>query len=113
MEQRFRKEAQILFELHHPNIVRVFEYDEEPGFGTYLVMEFVRARDLKKMLNPEPGLWRQLPYTEAIRIGRAIASALAAAHAARLIHRDIKPENILIEEQTGRPVLIWKLGRGG
>ncbi len=99
--RRFRHEAQMMARLQHPNIVRVFDIDSEPGFGTYLVMEFIQGMDLGKVLAQR----HRLPYPEVIEIGLAIASALDFAHGAGLVHRDIKPGNILIEDTTGRAVV--------
>ena len=101
IERRFLHEAQMMARLEHPHIVRVFDIDQEPGFGTYLLMEFVRGRDLGDVLRQEG----RFSYAETLRIGIAVASALECAHRAGLVHRDIKPANILIEDGTGRPVV--------
>ena len=87
--------------LQHPNIVRVFDIDSAPEFGTYLVMELIEGIDLGKLLRRDG----RLPVVEALKIGRAVASALETAHAAGLVHRDIKPANILIEEKSKRAVV--------
>jgi len=101
IERRFLHEAQMMARLEHPHIVRVFDIDQEPGFGTYLLMEFIRGRDLGDVLRQEG----RFSYPETLRIGIAVASALDCAHRAGLVHRDIKPANILIEDGTGRPVV--------
>jgi len=101
IERRFLHEAQMMARLEHPHIVRVFDIDQEPGFGTYLLMEFIRGRDLGDVLRQEG----RFSYAETLRIGIAVASALDCAHRAGLVHRDIKPANILIEDGTGRPVV--------
>ncbi|MEW6269017.1 MAG: protein kinase, partial [Thermodesulfobacteriota bacterium] len=101
IERRFLHEAQMMARLEHPHIVRVFDIDQEPGFGTYLLMEFIRGRDLGELLREEG----RFSYAETLRIGIAVASALDCAHRAGLVHRDIKPANILIEDGTGRPVV--------
>ncbi|MFQ5666483.1 MAG: protein kinase, partial [Candidatus Binatia bacterium] len=98
---RFRHEAQMMARLQHPNIVRVFDIDSEPGFGTYLLMELIKGVDLGKILRAQG----RLKYAEVLRTGLAIASALDTAHRAGLVHRDIKPGNILIEEATTRAVV--------
>ena len=101
IERRFLHEAQMMARLEHPHIVRVFDIDQEPGFGTYLLMEFIRGRDLGDVMRAEG----RFSYAETLRIGIAVASALDCAHRAGLVHRDIKPANILIEDGTGRPVV--------
>jgi serine/threonine protein kinase len=98
---RFRHEAQMMARLQHPNIVRVFDIDSEPGFGTYLLMELIKGVDLGKVLRAHG----RLKYSEVLRIGATIASALDTAHRAGLVHRDIKPANILIEETSARAVV--------
>src|SRR5262245_4663170 len=81
---RFRHEAQMMARLQHPNIVRVFDIDSEPGFGTYLLMELIRGGDLGKLLRTHG----RMPYVDVLRTGLAIASALDTAHRAGLVHRD-------------------------
>ncbi|MBI3782770.1 MAG: protein kinase [Deltaproteobacteria bacterium] len=99
---RFRREGQILARLRHPNIVGVMDCDFEPGFGHFLVMEFVRGVDLSATIRSTGGL----EYSEVLRIGQAVASALDYAHKAGVVHRDIKAKNILLEKGTGRPVVL-------
>ena len=53
IERRFLHEAQMMARLEHPHIVRVFDIDQEPGFGTYLLMEFIRGRDLGDVIRAE------------------------------------------------------------
>src|SRR5262245_48835600 len=101
IERRFLHEAQMMARLEHPHIVKVFDVDQEPGFGTYLLMEFIQGRDLGTLLRERD----RFTYEETLRIGQAVASALDCAHAAGLVHRDIKPANILLEEASGRPVV--------
>jgi len=100
--ERFRREAFSMARLRHNHIVEVIDYDIEPGFGAYYVMEFIVGADLVKIIQ-ERG---RLPYAEVLRIGSEVASALDYAYRKRgLVHRDIKPANILIEAATGRAVV--------
>jgi len=99
---RFQREARVMAQLRHPNIVRVFDVDTE-GDLSYFVMEYVDGRPLNAVLHG-----RQPPsIAEAVRIAYEVGSALACAHDHPLtvIHRDIKPSNILIEAATGRAVV--------
>jgi hypothetical protein len=94
-EARLRalREARIAARLQHPNAIVVYdvaEYDGEPC----LVMEYLPSRSLAAVLAER----RCLPVTEVASIGKQVASALAAAHAAHIVHRDVKPGNILITE---------------
>jgi len=101
--RRFQREAQVLAQLSHPNIVRVFDFDAGGDRDYYLVMEFLQGENLRQLLN-ERGAF---PLADVLRIGTQIASALAYAHAQTpaVVHRDIKPSNILIEDGTGRVVV--------
>ncbi|HZS42561.1 MAG TPA: serine/threonine-protein kinase [Polyangia bacterium] len=88
---RFRREAEIIATLEHPNIVNLVDYNVSDDNTPYIVMEFLDGEHLGKRL--ERG---KLPLGEALRIARAVASALSAAHAREIIHRDLKPENIIL-----------------
>lgn len=90
-KQRIRREGRIAARLHHPNAVVVFDvadHEDQP----WLVMEYVQSRSLAAALI-ERGL---LPPAEVATIGRQLADALAAAHAAGIVHRDVKPGNVLL-----------------
>ncbi len=97
--RRFDREALLLRELDHPNIIQVFAFFQE-GKRRYLVMEYMEAGSLYDRLE------RQGPITvaRAREIGLAVCDALAHAHRLGAIHRDIKPENILLRAD-GTPVL--------
>jgi serine/threonine-protein kinase len=76
----------------HPNIAAVFGAGEENGV-VFLVMELVEGKTLRAILKERGGL---LGIDEALRLTRAIAAGLAAAHEAGIIHRDLKPENVMV-----------------
>jgi eukaryotic-like serine/threonine-protein kinase len=90
---RALREARIAARLQHPNAIVVYDVAEHDG-EPCLVMEYLPSRSLAAVLG-ERGC---LPVSEVASIGRQIASALAAAHAARIVHRDVKPGNILITD---------------
>lgn len=92
--ERFRNEAKAAARLSNPSIVQVFDVGDEPGFGPYLVFEYVRGHSLKQVIQAEGPLAPE----RIVDIAKQIASALDAAHAAGIIHRDVKPDNILIGE---------------
>jgi serine/threonine-protein kinase len=92
--RRFEREAEIGFQLNHPNIVRAFEYSIE-GDISYLVMEMVRGQELKQYF--DQGNYFNLPV--AIRLMTELLEALDHAHQHGIVHRDVKPANILIEAQ--------------
>ena len=89
--QRTLREARIAARLQHTNAIVVFDVAEHEG-EPCLVLEYMASRSLATVL-AERG---SLPTADVARIGRQVASALAAAHAAGIVHRDVKPGNILI-----------------
>ena len=97
--ERFRREAQAVGNLSHPNIVTVYDVVENDGQQA-VIMEYVEGMTLREVLDQKTRLSPSL----TIHIGMAIASALDAAHASGIVHRDIKPGNILLT-QTGRVML--------
>lgn len=91
---RFRREALAATELTHPNIVDVYDFDEEDGMQ-YLVMEYVDGMDLKTYIKRN----FPMPLQQVIKILKQVLSAVSEAHKAGIIHRDLKPQNILIDNQ--------------
>src|SRR6185503_5137271 len=96
--QRFLREIRIAAQLSHPQILPVHDSGEFDGM-LYFVMPYAGCETLRDRLRQEGAL----PIEAAIRITRAVATALGYAHRHNVIHRDIKPENILLQE--GEPVV--------
>ncbi|HEX6870289.1 MAG TPA: Stk1 family PASTA domain-containing Ser/Thr kinase [Micromonosporaceae bacterium] len=88
---RFADEAKTVARLTHPNIVAMYDQGMHEG-APFLVMEFVRGRTLREVLNDR----RRLDPSESLAIVEQVLAALAVAHRAGLVHRDVKPENVLI-----------------
>jgi len=101
---KFKREAEAVASLSHPNIVNVYDVGEE-GKVHYIVMEYVDGQNLKEIIKNEGTLDE---YT-ALDITKQIAKALGAAHKKGIIHRDIKPHNILISNE-GRVVKVADFG---
>jgi hypothetical protein len=89
--QCFRREAQLLAKLNHPNIVRVWDFEDDPEFP-YLVLEYVEGFSLAELIQQSG----RLQAHRAVRIVRQTAMGLEAAHQLGIIHRDVKPGNILL-----------------
>jgi len=92
MVTRFIQERNTLIAVSHPNLVRIHDLIVEDG-RLAIVMDLVNGPDLHRHL-VERGV---LSLSEAAVIGRGVASALTAIHAAGIIHRDLKPANILLD----------------
>jgi serine/threonine protein kinase len=106
--QRFLREARALAALVHDHIVAIHHVGEE-GDAPYLVMPILQGETLAARLQREP----TPPLREVLRIGREIATGLAAAHRQGVVHRDIKPGNVWLEAGTGRVKLLdFGLARG-
>jgi len=99
--ERFRREARTAAKLSHPNIVPLYTFGDVEG-TLYFVMGYVRGESLATRLKREG----RLEIEEARRILIELCDALDYAHKLGIIHRDIKPDNVLIEEETGRPLLL-------
>ena len=83
---KFRREAQAVGALNHPNIVGVFDVGEQNGMY-YIVMELVEGINLKKYIDKTGAMEER----EAVEVAMQVAKGLEAAHSQGIIHRDIKP----------------------
>jgi len=103
---RFRREARAAAVLSHPNIVAVYDWGAVDGIY-YMVMEFVRGRGVRDLLNAE----HHLAPAQAGEILRQTLLALGHAHGQGIVHRDIKPENILLTTEGVVKVADFGLAR--
>ena len=92
---RFVREAQAVARLNHPHIVQVYDFGEE-GDIAYLVMEFIRGKELKNFFDAN----ERFDLKEAVRVMCELCDALDFAHQAGIIHRDIKPANVMLDHQA-------------
>jgi serine/threonine-protein kinase len=90
MAKRFAREARNAARVQHPGVVAIYAVGELADRRPYLAMQLVDGEPLDKILSDGP-----LPARRALRIVRAIASALSETHAAEVVHRDLKPSNIM------------------
>ena len=104
--ERFRREAQSVAGLNHPNIVAVYDWGQYSN-TYFMAMEYVKGRTLAEHLRRE----KQLSPRGAATIVSKIANALAYAHRNNVVHRDIKPANILIGENGDVKVADFGIAR--
>ena len=104
--ERFRREAQSVAGLNHPNIVGVYDWGQT-GNTYFMAMEFVKGRTLSEALRRQG----RMTSVSAAGVGAAIANALAYAHRNNVVHRDIKPANILLGEDGAIKVVDFGIAR--
>src|SRR3984893_834755 len=103
--ERFRREAQAVAALRHPNIVQVYDVGEVGG-RPYFTMEFVEGRDLAETIQGTPQ-----PASKATTIVAMVADAVHVAHRSGIVHRDLKPSNVLLAADGAPKVTDFGLAR--
>ena len=98
--ERFEQEARLVNEIHHPNIVDIFQFGNLPDGRKFMVMELLEGESLTGRI--ERG---QIPAHEAAEILDGIADALIATHAKNIVHRDLKSDNVFIVTSHGRSMV--------
>ena len=97
--QRFHREARAASQLNHPNIVTIHDLGQAEDGTLYIAMELVPGISLKELVKKEA----PLRPDRAVRLAKAINSALSLAHRKQIIHRDLKPQNIMVwQDNDGR-----------
>src|SRR5262245_15372026 len=102
---RFRREAQLLAALNHPNIAAIYGF-ESSGHVQALVLELVEGPTLAERI-----ALGAIPVHETLQIARQIADALEAAHEQGIVHRDLKPSNIKLRSDGAVKVLDFGLAK--
>src|SRR5581483_530664 len=100
---RFQREARLLIQLDHPNVVRAYQVGESGGVH-YIVMEFLEGETLDETISRR----KRLPWAETVRIAHQTLAGLQHVHERRLIHRDLKPANLMLTPAPGKPDTTWE-----
>ena len=102
---RFRREAQLLASLNHPNIAAIHGFEEDNGTH-FLVLELVEGDTLADRVKRGA-----IPVEESLKLALQIAEALEAAHEKGVIHRDLKPANVKVTPEGKVKVLDFGLAK--
>lgn len=104
--ERFFHEAQFAGRLSHPNVVTIYDVQEE-GDLSYIAMEYVDGTTLEKMLNAKTNL----PLDKTIDILMQVCDGLTYAHRFGVIHRDIKPGNIIVSHDGTAKIMDFGIAK--
>jgi len=94
--RRFEEEATAVAQLRHPNIIQVFDFNNDDG-TYYMVLEFVPGETVQQRLKRLNDSGRQLPIEDGIKYAVHVCEAADYAHQRGMIHRDIKPANVMLD----------------
>jgi serine/threonine-protein kinase len=98
---RFRREADTISALNHPNIVKILDFRASEPEPAFIVMELLEGVSLRRALSEQP----RMSAARIVGIASQMLSALAAVHQANVVHRDIKPDNVFLTSVAGADVV--------
>ena len=114
-DPRFTKEAEVLAQLAHPNVVPIYNIGVDGERRPFYAMKLVKGRTLQAVLNAlrdrDPAALKDYPLATLLTIFRKVCDAMAFAHSKRILHRDLKPENIMVGEYGEVLVMDWGLAK--
>src|SRR5262249_48650804 len=104
-KRRFVQEARAASALNHPNIITIYDINQENGLD-FIAMEYIKGKTLDQLLGR-----RGLGLSDVLKSAVQIADGLARAHAAGIVHRDLKPSNIMVTDEGLVKVLDFGLAK--
>ncbi|MFH8380057.1 protein kinase [Kitasatospora sp. NPDC018058] len=114
-KERFRREAQAVARLEHPNIVTVYDSGEDiapDGSSTpYIVMQLIDGQGLRETINEAVAQYGAVPTEQALKVTIGVLNALEASHDMGLVHRDIKPGNVMFDRKGNVKVMDFGIAR--
>lgn len=118
-KERFEREINILSQLNHPNVVKIFQWNiggEPPNFSPYYIMEYLSGGSLRQQMDERFRTEERYVFERRWTINRImlpVCNALAQAHSVNIYHRDLKPDNILYTRPDRSEIKIadWGLGK--
>jgi len=105
---RFRSEAEIISQLHHPHVVHILDYDTTDNGDPYIVMELLTGETLSRRLYRE----HTIELRDITQIVLQTAGGLLVAHAAGIVHRDLKPDNVFLIDMRDNSTFVKLLDFG-
>jgi serine/threonine protein kinase len=114
-DPRFSKEAEVLAQLAHPNIVPIYNIGVDAQSRPFYSMKLIKGRTLQAVLNlirdGDATATKEYPRTTLLTIFRKVCDAMMFAHSKGILHRDLKPENIMVGEYGEVLVMDWGLAK--
>jgi len=105
--KRFAREARAIAQLHHENILEIFDYSGTAGHECYIITEFVEGETLSSLMTR----CGKLPSEVVTLIGHSLARALYYAHSEQILHRDLKPDNIMVRNDGTVKLMDFGIAR--
>jgi serine/threonine protein kinase/formylglycine-generating enzyme required for sulfatase activity len=114
-DPRFSKEAEVLAQLAHPNIVPIYNIGVDAQSRPFYGMKLIKGRTLQAVLNQirdgDAAALKDYPRATLLTIFRKVCDAMMFAHSKGILHRDLKPENIMVGEYGEVLVMDWGLAK--
>jgi serine/threonine protein kinase len=114
-DPRFSKEAEVLAQLAHPNIVPIYNIGVDAQSRPFYSMKLIKGRTLQAILNlirdGDATATKEYPRATLLTIFRKVCDAMMFAHSKGILHRDLKPENIMVGEYGEVLVMDWGLAK--